>query len=235
MPLPYTGKNGELNFETDFVELLQTMGWEKTVLKNKTVSELIENWRNIIFERNRTTLNDVPLSDDEMDQVMDFVRMTANTPVKANHFINGRPIAVRRDLNSLDRQHAGHEVYLDLFSAKEIAGGTSRYQIAEQTYFSDNTSTKRRGDVTLLINGMPVIHIELKASGVSVDEGANQIVKYAQEGVWTGFMGLVQIFWAISPEDAIYFANAGERRAFNPAFYFRWGDRDNNIINSSKI
>lgn len=232
MPLPYTGRNGELNFEADFVELLQTMGWEKTVLKNKTVPELIENWRNIIFERNRTTLNDVPLSDDEMDQVMDFVRMSANTPVKANHFINGRPIAVRRDLNSPDRQHAGHEVYLDLFSAKEIAGGTSRYQIAEQTYFGDNTSTKRRGDVTLLINGMPVIHIELKASGVSVDEGANQIVKYAQEGVWMGFMGLVQVFWAISPEDAIYFANAGDRRAFNPAFYFRWGDRDNNIINS---
>lgn len=228
MPLPYTGKNGELNFEADFVALLQTTGWEKDVLREKTVPDLIENWRNIIFERNRTTLNDVPLSDDEMDQVMDIVRLQGNIPVKANHLINGRPIALRRDVNSPDTQHAGHEVYLDLFSAKEIAGGTSRYQIAEQTWFEG--TTRRQGDVTLLINGMPVIHIELKASGVSVDEAATQIVKYAQEGVWKGFMGLVQVFWAISPEDAIYFANAGDAKAFNPAFYFRWGDRDNNII-----
>lgn len=226
--MPYTGRKGELEFEADLVDLLKTMGWEKEVLKEKTVPELIENWRSIIFERNRMALNGVPLSDDEMDQVMDTVRMMGNTPVKANHLINGRPIAIQRDSLSPDRQHAGHEVYLDLFSAKEIASGTSRYQIAEQTWFEG--TTKRQGDVTLLINGMPVIHIELKASGVSVDEAATQIVKYAQEGVWRGFMGLVQVFWAISPEDAIYFANAGEKKAFNPAFYFRWGDRDNNII-----
>ena len=229
--MPYIGRKGELEFENDFIKLLQKMRWEQNVLKNKTIPELIKNWRDIIFERNRLTLNSVPLSDDEMNQVIDQVKMNANTPVKANHFINGRPIAIKRDLDSSDTQHAGHEVYLDLFSAKEIAGGTSRYQIAEQTYFEDG-STDRRGDITLLINGMPVIHIELKASGVSVDEAANQIIKYAQEGVWKGFMGLVQVFWAITPEDAIYFANAGERQAFNPAFYFRWGDRDNNIINN---
>lgn len=228
--MPYTGRNGEREFENDFVKLLKPMGWDEDVLKEKTIPELIENWRNIIFERNRIALNGVPLSDDEMDQVMDIVRMQGNTPVKANHLINGRPIAIRRDLNSPDRQHAGHEVYLDLFSANEIAGGSSRYQIAEQTHFEN--ATKRKGDVTLLINGMPVIHIEFKASGISVDEAANQIVKYAQEGVWTGFMGLVQVFWAITPEDAIYFANAGERKAFNPAFFFRWGDRNNEAITS---
>lgn len=226
--MPYTGRTGELEFEADFVALLQTAGWEKVVLKDKTVPELINNWRTIIFKRNRTTLNDVPLSDDEMDQVMDIVKMNGNTPVKANHLINGRQIAIRRDLNSRDIQHSGKEVYLDLFSAEEIAGGTSRYQIAEQTHFAN--ATKRKGDVTLLINGMPVIHIEFKASGVSVDEAANQIAKYAQEGVWTGFMGLVQVFWAITPEDALYFANPGPANAFNPAFYFHWGDRNNNII-----
>ena len=228
--MPYTGRKGELSFEADFVELLQKTRWEKNVLKDKTIPELIRNWRDIIFERNRLVLNNVPLSDDEMDQVMDQVRTAANTPVKANHFINGRPIAIKRDLNSPDTQHAGHDVYLDLFSPNEIAGGSSRYQIAEQIHFDDG-STERRGDVTLLINGIPVIHIELKASGVSVDEAANQIMKYAQEGVWKGFLGLVQVFWAISPEDAIYFANSGDRQSFNPAFFFRWGDRDNNVIN----
>ena len=231
MPLPYTGSRGELNFEADVIDLLTKAGWEKEILRNKTVPELIENWKEIIFERNRKVLNDVPLSSDEMDRVLDLVKLQANTPVKANQFINGRPIAIKRDADSADTQHAGHEVYLDLFSAAEIAGGSSRYQIAEQTYFSTNPqSNDRRGDITLLINGMPVIHLELKAAGVDVDEATNQITKYAQEGVWRGFMGLIQVFWAITPEDAVFFANAGDYTNYNPAFFFRWGDRDNNII-----
>lgn len=64
MPLPYTGSHGELNFESDFVEELRHAGWQE-VLKNKTVPELIDNWRNIIFKRNRDTLNDIPLSESE--------------------------------------------------------------------------------------------------------------------------------------------------------------------------
>lgn len=89
MPLPYTGNKGESNFEADLVELLTKAGWEKEILKNKTVPELIDNWKNILFERNRRTLNNIPLSDDEMDRVLDVVKLQANTPVKANHFVNG--------------------------------------------------------------------------------------------------------------------------------------------------
>ena len=231
MPLPYTGSHGELNFEADVVELLTKAGWEKEILRNKAVPELIENWRTIIFERNRKTLNNVPLSSDEMDRVMDVVKLQANTPVKANNFINGRPIAIKRDVDSSDKQHAGREVYLDLFEAAEIAGGSSRYQIAVQTSFATGLLyNDRRGDITLLINGIPVIHMELKASGVDISEATNQIVKYANEGAWTGFMGLVQVFWAMTPDDAVFFANAGPADKFNPEFFFRWGDRDNNIV-----
>lgn len=235
MALPYTGSKGELNFEADFISHLTKTGWEKEILKNKTVPELIENWRNILFERNRTELHGVPLSDDEMDRVIDIVKTQANTPVKANHFINGRHIAITRDTNSPDTLRAGKEVYLDLFSASEIAAGNSRYQIAEQTYFStDPQYNDRRGDLTLLINGMPVIHIELKASGVDVDEATTQIIKYAHEGIWRGFYGLVQVFWAITPEDAVFFANAGDPHNFNPSFFFRWGDRDNHVVKDWK-
>ena len=54
MPLPYTGSRGELNFEADIIETLIKAGWEKDVLRNKTIPDLIENWKEIIFERNRT-------------------------------------------------------------------------------------------------------------------------------------------------------------------------------------
>ena len=116
MPLPYTGSHGELNFEADFVDELRHAGWQE-VLKNKTVPELIDNWRNIIFKRNRDTLNDIPLSDSEMDYLLDVMRSQANTPVKANHFINGPAVGIKRDSDSPDRQHAGKEVFLDLFSS----------------------------------------------------------------------------------------------------------------------
>lgn len=234
MPLPYTGPHGEQNFEADFIALLQQSGWEKQVLKNYTVKDLIANWRQILFERNRALLHGVPLSDDEMQQVLDGLRQYADTPVKANHFLNSaeRGLPIRRDRDSEDTAHAGKEVYLDLFRAREIAGGSSRYQIAEQTKFVSTHPNypDRRGDITLLIDGIPVIQIELKASGVDVFEATTQLQKYTQENIFKGFMGLVQVFWAISPEDALYFANPGSHDRFHPAFFFHWGDRDNHII-----
>ena len=234
MPLPYTGPHGEQNFEADFIALLQQSGWEKKVLKNCTALDLIANWRQILFERNRALLHGVPLSDDEMQQVLDGLRQYADTPVKANHFLNSaeRGLPIRRDRDSEDTAHAGKEVYLDLFRAREIAGGSSRYQIAEQTKFVSTHPNypDRRGDITLLIDGIPVIQIELKASGVDVFEATTQLQKYTQENIFKGFMGLVQVFWAISPEDALYFANPGSHDRFHPAFFFHWGDRDNHII-----
>ena len=231
MPLPYTGKNGELNFERDFIDTLKKRGWSKDVLNHKTIPELIENWKNIIFDRNRNVLNNVPLSESEMDRLMDTVREQANTPVKSNIFITGKDVPVRRDGDSPDQKNAGNEVFLNIFSPGEVAGGTSKYQIAEQIVFNQQEDTRdRRGDITLLINGMPVIHIELKASGVDVFEATNQIKKYIQERKFQGFMSLVQVFWAITPEDALYFANPGTAERMNSAFFFHWGDRDNHII-----
>lgn len=235
MPLPYTGQKGELNFEKDFVAALVKKGWDKEILDHKTIPELIENWKNIIFERNRSALNNVPLSVSEMDRLIDTVRSEANTPVKANIFISGKDVPVKRDGDSPDTRNAGNDVFLNIFSPAEIAGGTSKYQIAKQVIFNEQEATRdRRGDVTLLINGMPVIHIELKASGVDISEATNQINKYIKERKFQGYMSLVQVFWAITPEDALYFANPGEADKMNSAFFFRWGDRDNNVITDWK-
>ena len=86
----------------------------------------------------------------------------------------------------------------------------------------------------LLINGMPVIHIELKRSGVPVSEACNQIQKYSYEGVFTGLFSLVQIFVAMTPDETLYFANPGSADAFNPDFYFHWADFNNEVINDWK-
>ena len=89
----------------------------------------------------------------------------------------------------------------------------------------------RRGDLMLLINGMPLFHIELKKSGVPVSEAIGQIRKYAAEGVFEGLFSLVQIFVAMNPEETKYFANPGPDGVFNEKFQFHWADFNNNPIN----
>ena len=86
----------------------------------------------------------------------------------------------------------------------------------------------------LLINGMPVIHIELKKSGVPVSQACNQIEKYANEGIFTGLFSLIQIFVAMNPEDTVYFANPGPEGRFNLDFYFHWADFNNEPIHGFK-
>lgn len=232
MPLPYTGPHGELNFEADFISALQSAGWVE-VLKNKTEKELIENWRKIISERNTGVLNGVPLSESEMSLVVSDMRNKVSLgPCSTNRYIIDSNITIRRDIDSLDTEHQGKDVILDIFQGPEAAGGTSRYQIVEQPIFerADDNHPDRRGDVMLLINGMPVIHIELKTAAAGIEEAYNQIKKYAGEGIFSGFFGLIQVFWCITPEDAYYLANPGEASKFNDKFRFHWGDEKNNLI-----
>ena len=79
----------------------------------------------------------------------------------------------------------------------------------------------------LLINGMPLFHIELKRSNVPLSKAYNQIKKYSDEGIFSGLFSLVQIFIAMTPEDAVYFTNPGSDGDFNPNFFFHWADSDN--------
>lgn len=92
----------------------------------------------------------------------------------------------------------------------------------------------RRGDLLLLINGMPVIHIELKKTGVPVSQAYNQIQKYSREGIFSGFFSLVQIFVAMEPAEALYFANPGPDGKFNKDYAFHWADFNNEPINDWK-
>ena len=118
----------------------------------------------------------------------------------------------------------------------EIAAGQSRYQIVQQPIFPGKSKmlNDRRGDLMLLINGMPVFHLELKRSGVPVSQAYNQIEKYAHEGVFTGLFSLVQIFVAMNPEETVYFANPGPDGKFNTDYYFHWADFNNEPINDWK-
>ena len=220
-------------FEAALIEALTHKGWEPAVLKYPTEADLIHNWASILFENNRgiDRLNDTPLTDGEMQQILEQIA-NLRTPMKLNGFINGKTVTITRD-NPDDMLHFGNEVSLKIYDRREIAAGQSRYQIAQQPKFASKSKVlqDRRGDLMLLINGMPVIHIELKKSGVSVTQAANQIEKYAHEGIFSGIFSLIQVFVAMEPAETLYFANPGPEGKFNKDFYFHWADANNEPIN----
>lgn len=225
--------NKESYFEEALIKILSEKGWEKEVLKNYSEQDLLQNWANILFENNRDIdrLNDYPLTDGEMQQILEQIK-NLRTPLKLNGFINGKSVSVIRD-NPDDKLHFGKEVSLKIYDRREIAAGQSRYQIVQQPKFPTKSKilNDRRGDLMLLINGMPVIHIELKKSGVPVSQAYHQIEKYAGEGIFSGLFSLVQIFVAMEPNETVYFANPGPDGKFNPDYYFHWADYNNEPIN----
>lgn len=221
--------NKEADFEKALIALLATKSWEKEVLRHPTEEKLIANWQEHLNKTNQHIDKlDVPLLRTEMNQILEQVQ-ALKTPYALNGFINGKTVAIKRE-NEKSR-HFGKEVSLDIFDREEISAGKSRYQIAQQPRFSPRSDLypKQRGDLMLLINGMPMFHIELKRSGVPISQATNQIERYHKAGAFSGIFSLVQVFVAMTPEECRYFANTGG--PLNPAFYFRWADFNNVYMN----
>lgn len=229
---PFKNEN---EFEKALVKILtEEHGWKDGVLQHKTEEDLVKNWASILYKNNcqKDRLDKYPLTESEMQQVIDAVNMLKN-PFDTNRFINGCEVQIKRD-NPKDVDHLGKETYLKIFDSHEIASGKSIYQIVRQPKFktADPILGDRRGDVMLLINGMPVIHIELKRTGVDVSQAVYQIKRYTYEGVFSrGIFSLVQIFVAMTPERTLYFANPGKVEMFNECYWFHWEDFNNIPMN----
>lgn len=221
----------ESPFERDLVNLLvNEKGWEGGVIMNPTEEDLIQNWANIVFENNRqpTRLGDYPLTQGEINQLLEQINNAA-TPLQKNELITGGELMIVRD-NPEHHEMLGQTVTLYIFDRNEIAVGRSKYQIARQPKFpmADSIMHDRRGDVMLLINGMPVIHVELKSSKVKLHQAVEQIQAYSDFGIFRhGLFSLIQIFVAMNPEDMCYFANPGFGIKFNKDYIFKWADADN--------
>lgn len=222
--------SNEAAFEKALIAMLQTKGWEKTVLNHPSEGDLIQNWQDYLNKTNRHIDKlDVPLIRSEMSQILEQVQ-ALKTPYALNEFINGKTVAIKRE--NTQSNHFGKEISLDIFDREEISASKSRYQIAVQPHFSPRSELypKQRGDLMLLINGMPMFHIELKRSGVPISQATNQIERYHKAGAFLGIFSLVQIFVAMSPEESLYFANTSGK--LNSEFYFRWADFNNVYMES---
>ena len=194
----------------------------------KTEEDLWKNFKYILEQNNKERLNGELLSDSEFEQVKNQLQFSSF--YKAGEWLvgeNGKvQVHVQRDTERLHLVVMNHE---------HIAGGSSVYEVINQYSAlkndeEDTTSERdRRFDVTLMINGLPMIHIELKNKQHSYMEAFYQIKKYIGEGKFTGIFSAVQMFVVSNGVDTKYFAAAGDTE-LNPKFMSGWVDRDNNPV-----
>lgn len=193
----------------------------------KTEEDLWKNFKYILEQNNKDRLNGEMLSDSEFEQVKNQLQFSSF--FKAGEWLvgeNGKVMVhVQRDTEKLHLVVMNHE---------HIAGGSSVYEVINQyRAFDENEkntySRNRRFDVTLMINGLPMIHIELKNKQHSYMDAFWQIKKYIGEGKFTGIFSAVQMFVISNGVDTKYFSAASDTE-LNPKFMSGWLDRDNNPV-----
>lgn len=226
----------EAEFEHAVItNLTQNHGWSKNVLVHPSEQDLLDNWAEVIFYNNTAALNGVRLSGAEKDQLLLKVSNLARTS-DVQRFVQGITVPITRD-NPADTENNGQSVFLKIFDPREVCGGGSTYQIAQQPHLNKRTEfdKDRRGDFMLLIWGMPVIHVELKNSGHDVTEAILQMRTYASEGLYEGIMNLVQVNVAMTPHDMRYFARPDAISGYESGtFHFQWATSDNEIVTEWK-
>ena len=194
----------------------------------KTEADLWKNFRYILEQNNKERLNGEPLSDAEFEQVKNQLQFSSF--YKAGEWLvgeNGKVMVhVQRDTERLHLVVMNHE---------HIAGGSSVYEVINQynaLKMDEDSSVNardRRFDVTLMINGLPMIHIELKNKQHSYMDGFWQIKKYIGEGKFTGIFSAVQMFVISNGVDTKYFSAASDSE-LNPKFISGWLDKENNAV-----
>ena len=194
----------------------------------KTEADLWANFKYILEQNNKDRLNGQLLSDSEFEQVKNQLQFSSF--YKAGEWLigeNGKvQVHVQRDTERLHLVVMNHE---------HIAGGSSVYEVINQysalkTEEDTAASTRdRRFDVTLMINGLPLIHIELKNKQHSYLDGFWQIRKYIGEGKFTGIFSAVQMFVVSNGVDTKYFAAASDVD-LKKEFISGWVDKENNPV-----
>lgn len=202
----------EAQLEEQLIEQLR--GQEYSVVEIPDYDSLVTNFKKQ-FEKFNNVKLDKPLSEKEWERVF-------------NH-LNGKSIfesaKILRDKFILERDD-GTKPYLSLLDedhAKNI------FQVAHQTTVIGKYTN--RYDVTILVNGLPLVQIELKRRGIDIKEAVNQIMRYRKHS-YNGLYHYIQMYIVSNGMDTKYFANSDKDILFSHTFF--WTDEDNIRITNLK-
>lgn len=188
-----------------------------------TIDKLWDNLRNILNRNNVAKLDGIPLSDNEFAQIRNELTFSSN--FDAAKFLVGQNgichVSFKRDNTT---------VSLDLFY-RNSRFGNNTYQVVHQIMIPKNIGMDkdRRFDVTLLINGLPLIQIELKQTSESEISAYEQIKKYENEGCYRGIFRFIQMFVVSNSSVTKYFA-AGDYDEISKTHLNLWRNNKNITI-----
>ena len=220
----------EAKFEAALIKKLEAEGWTyRKDLSNTSIKTIEHHWREVLNQINAHKLNGIPLSDIEFGLILQELQRI-KTPYDAQLLLIGAggvgSIPITRD--------DGSSLEVEIFYEDDVAGGRSRYEVVSQVSFTElpkGLSTKRIIDIALLINGIPVCHIEEKDEHLQNQWRAfEQLKGYHGDGLYQGLFAFVQVQFILSQHSAHYFARPNAFENYNKTFVFGWRDENNRDI-----
>lgn len=203
----------EAQLERQLIEQLKSQNYEEAVIQD--YDSLISNFRTQFEKFNRTKLGGKALSDKEWERVLNFV--------------NGKSIfesgKILRDKFQIERDD-GTKPFLSLLDSDFTK---NLFQVTHQTTVTGKYTN--RYDVTLLVNGLPLVQIELKRRGLDIKEAVNQIMRYRKHS-YQGLYHFIQIFVVSNGVDTKYFSNSDRDILYSHTFF--WTDENNIRITNLK-
>lgn len=202
----------EFSLEKEMMNQLKENGYEVVTIRND--KQLLDNFRSILNERHKDKLNGQPLTDKEFQRLLTM--------------INGKGIfesaRILRDKLPLKRDDES-EVYLSFLDTANWC--QNKFQVTNQVSVED--TYKARYDVTILINGLPLVQVELKRRGVDINEAFNQVMRYRKQN-YTGLFRYIQMFIISNGIETRYISNNDGEIYKSHMFY--WSDKHNKRINT---
>lgn len=220
-------RTSEYEIENIFIDRLEEIGYE--YIDINTYDDVLLNFRNQLAKLNEKKLkekgHDASFSDSEFNRIM--IHIDNKSVYESAKILRDKYIL------QLDN---GETVYIDFFSPNI---DQNKYQVAHQITMDkdhkDDVVYKNRYDVTILINGIPLVQIELKRPGVEINEAINQINRYRKFS-FKGIFRFIQLFVVSNSVQTKYFCNENEMvdGQYNPilkSLVFFWTDENNKRIN----
>ena len=191
---PAEGYQSEARLETEFISQLQRQGYEYArQVRNET--SLLLNLR-----RQLELLNDVELSDTEWARLLPMISNEQMNIEDKTEMLQGKGYVLNLTLDN------GLTKNIRLIDMQNVYN--NRLQVINQ-YVEEEGKYKNRYDVTILVNGLPMVHIELKRRGVDIKHAFNEINRYQRDSFWAGraMFDFVQIFVISNGTETKYYSN----------------------------
>ena len=228
---PDGGYQSEAKLEAEFIKQLQSQGYE--YIKVKDEEGLLTNLR-----RQLELLNDISLSDSEWARLLPMISNEQMDILDKTEMIQGNGHVLNLQMDN------GHKKNIWLIDKTNIHN--NRLQVINQ-YEEKSGAHKTRYDVSILVNGLPLVHIELKRRGVDIKEAFNQINRYQRDSFWAGraMFDFVQVFVISNGTETKYYSNttryakeqesvSGARKRKNDGNTFEftsyWSDQENTLL-----